>query len=129
MDISKSVQLKSYFAEKRLTQQQIADIVGSSQPVVAGLLNGTRNFARKSANKWQDAFGLSAAWLMYGTGNMMAYEEQQQPYISIHDSKVAGHDIKETNADLLQIVKSQQETIASQQADLHRLIEKVLTHG
>ena len=120
-------ELNAFFGEKGLNRKQIADILGSNATMVSNLINGHVKFGKTNAYKWQNAFGLNALWLMTGKGEMLL--EQSQPYISIHDSKVAGHDIKETNADLLQIVKSQQETIASQQADLHRLIEKVLTHG
>lgn len=120
-----SDELNAFFGKKELNRKQIADILGSNPTMVSNLINGHVKFGKTTAYKWQNAFGLNAIWLMTGQGDMMLNEDKP-PQISIRDSKVAGRDIKESNADLLQIVKSQQETIASQQADLHSLIEKLL---
>ena len=63
-------QLKFFFKAKNITQQQIADTFGVSQTYINSLLCGKRNFGRKTAKEWQDAFGLNMVWLMTGDGEM-----------------------------------------------------------
>lgn len=63
-------QLRAYFEEKGMTQQQIADILGIKQQNVGVHFQG-RPFGKNAAMKWQRAFGFSAQWLMTGTGKMM----------------------------------------------------------
>lgn len=63
-------QLRLYFEEKGMTQQQVADIVGIKQQNVGVHFQG-RPFGKNAAMKWQRAFGFSAQWLMTGTGKMM----------------------------------------------------------
>ena len=63
-------QLRLYFEEKGMTQQQVADIVGIKQQNVGVHFQG-RPFGKNAAMKWQRAFGFNAQWLMTGTGKMM----------------------------------------------------------
>lgn len=63
-------QLRLYFEEKGMTQQQVADILGIKQQNVGVHFQG-RPFGKNAAMKWQRAFGFSAQWLMTGTGKMM----------------------------------------------------------
>lgn len=72
MDENFYIQLKLFFKRKNITQQQIASRLGVSQTYVNSLLCGKRNFGRKSAQEWQDAFGISMIWLLTGEGEMMA---------------------------------------------------------
>lgn len=63
-------QLRLYFEEKGMTQQQVADILSIKQQNVGVHFQG-RPFGKNAAMKWQRAFGFSAQWLMTGTGKMM----------------------------------------------------------
>ena len=63
-------QLRAYFEEKGMTQQQVADILSIKQQNVGVHFQG-RPFGKNAAMKWQRAFGFSAQWLMTGTGKMM----------------------------------------------------------
>lgn len=63
-------QLRLYFEEKGMTQQQVADILGIKQQNVGVHFQG-RPFGKNAAMKWQRAFGFNAQWLMTGTGKMM----------------------------------------------------------
>lgn len=65
--------MKRFFAEKKITQKSMAEKLGVSQQVVGALLNG-RPFGKKTAKEWEDAFGISAAWLLTGTGVMVVSE-------------------------------------------------------
>lgn len=66
------IQLKLFFKRKKITQQQIADRLGVSQAYVYQLLCGRTAFGKGTATKFQDIYGLSAAWLLTGEGDMMA---------------------------------------------------------
>lgn len=63
-------QLRAYFEEKGMTQQQVANILGIKQQNVGVHFQG-RPFGKNAAMKWQRAFGFNAQWLMTGTGKMM----------------------------------------------------------
>ncbi len=64
--------LKKFFRDRKITQQSIADILGSSNSYVNQLLNGKCSLGRVAAQKLHDAYGLSVAWLLTGEGDMMA---------------------------------------------------------
>ena len=63
--------LKEFFKEKNITQVQIADMTGVNQSYIAALLNNTKQFGKKTAQKWGDTFGISPNWLLTGDGEMM----------------------------------------------------------
>ena len=67
----KSEKLSNFFAIKGLTQKNIADTLGVSEPCVNALICGRREFGKRTAWEWQKQFGLSAAWLMTGEGDML----------------------------------------------------------
>ena len=56
---------------RRRTLNAIADALGVSEPCVNALINGRREFGKRTASEWQKQFGLSAAWLMTGEGDML----------------------------------------------------------
>lgn len=76
------IALKKFFAEKGLSQTKIAEMVGTSQQTISGLLSN-RNFGKRTAQKWSEAFGLNPAWLITGEGAMLLADKerttQQQP--------------------------------------------------
>ena len=63
-------QLRAYFEEKGMTQQQVAEKLGIQQQNVGVHFQG-RPFGKNAAMKWQRAFGFNAQWLMTGQGQMM----------------------------------------------------------
>lgn len=67
----KSEKLSNFFVTKGLTQKNIADALSVSEPCVNALINGRREFGKRTASEWQKQFGLSAAWLMTGEGDML----------------------------------------------------------
>ena len=69
MNISEA--LKYHFGNIGVTQKDMADKLGVSQGYIAQMLNGRQQFGRAAAKKWQEAFGISASWLMTGEGEML----------------------------------------------------------
>lgn len=66
-----SLELRNFFIENGLTQKQVGDALGVAEQTINGLLNGRRKFGKKTALQWQNKFGLSAAWLLTGNGDML----------------------------------------------------------
>lgn len=64
--------LKNFFKDLGLSQKQIADTLGIKQSYVNLMLNGRNPIGRHNAQKFNDAYGLSVAWLLTGEGPMMA---------------------------------------------------------
>ena len=63
--------LKGFFKEKGLTQEQIASMLGVTQPYVNSLFTGKREFGKQQAKKFEELFGISEAWLLTGQGDML----------------------------------------------------------
>ena len=64
-------QLRAYFEERGMTQQQVADKLEIKQQNVGAYYSGARPFGKNAALKWQRTFGFNAQWLMTGQGKMM----------------------------------------------------------
>ena len=69
--------LKKFFADKGLSQTKIAEMVGTSQQTVSGLLSN-RNFGKRTAQRWCEVFGLNPAWLITGEGEMMLADKERK---------------------------------------------------
>lgn len=68
--MSINAELRAFFSKKGMTQKQIAEKIGTTQPAVALMLS--RDYVpNKTAKKLEDAFGLSYVWLRTGEGPMM----------------------------------------------------------
>ncbi len=66
------LQLKFFFKERGITQQQIANALDVQQSYIGALLNGRRTITRNYAQKLHDLYGLSVAWLLTGEGEMLS---------------------------------------------------------
>ena len=88
------ITLKLFFKRKNITQQQIAENIGTSQAYVNQLLTGKAAFGKSTAAKFEALYGLSSAWLITGVGDMMAQPQSGGTSINITrggDVSVSGH--------------------------------------
>lgn len=60
------ISLKKFFKDQNITQQQVADKLGTSQAYVNSILTGRNHIGRQTASRLAAAYGLSAAWLLTG---------------------------------------------------------------
>ena len=67
----KQESLKSFFKERGLTQEKVADMLGVSQAYINALLTGSKQFGKKQARRFEELFGLSETWLLTGKGEMV----------------------------------------------------------
>lgn len=70
-------QLRLFFKERGMKQEQIASMLGVSQAYVNSLLNGNKPFGKKQAKKFEEVFGISEVWLLTGKGEMVINEVHQ----------------------------------------------------
>lgn len=77
-----SEKLRQYFDNKGITQKNIAETLGVDPAYINKLLSGKKGFGKKTAQQFQDLYGLSASWLLTGEGEMLnnkAENEQNKP--------------------------------------------------
>jgi len=92
--------IAAYFKENRISQKEAASRLGlASKQVVANQLYGKR-FGRDTAAKYANVFGFNEMFLLTGKGELLLASE------SVQTEK-----LKKENAELFDLVKSQQETI------------------
>ena len=90
-------ELKRYFDEKGITQQQVADALGVSLQYINQLLNGRKTLGKKNAERLANLYGLSKPFLLTGEGSLVP-DDSQQP-----TEKVATPTTDETTADLVEL--------------------------
>ena len=87
--------LRNFFAQKGITQQEIADTLGTSRAYVTQLINRP-NLTSKTATRFSELYGLSVPWLLTGEGPMMAADVQTGNSVSVvthgDNSPAAGGD-------------------------------------
>lgn len=72
MKLEQKEQLKQALSMARLTQSEIAGILGVRQSVISKVINN--GFGYKLAQKWEKIFGFSRDWLLTGEGEMFTSE-------------------------------------------------------
>lgn len=130
--------LKSYFKAKRISQQRVAELLGCSQAQVNQYLNGKVNFGRQQAQKWQELFGINAAWLLTGEGSMLVDSPVHHNTITIDASGDAistngdnspalgrGASLSSGHESEIAELRAQLKTKDDQIAALHKIIEKL----
>lgn len=58
------------FKRRRITHQQAAEKIGTTRQTVANQLSGKKRFSTNMAQKFSDALGYNAEFLLFGTGNL-----------------------------------------------------------
>ena len=74
----KQESLKSFFKERGLTQEKVADMLGVSQAYINALLTGSKQFGKKQAKRFEELFGLSETWLLTGQGEPLKWKRNKK---------------------------------------------------
>lgn len=69
---NKLSELREYLEKQGYTQESIAKRFDVSKQAINALLTGRKPFGKQNAQRWANEFGLSAAWLITGEGEMLA---------------------------------------------------------
>lgn len=67
--------IREYFKTENLTQQQVADKFGVTQPFIGRVLRGQYSFGKNVAKQWADEFGFSYTFLLTGEGELFDNDE------------------------------------------------------
>ena len=65
-----------YFRSKGLTGREVADLLGKTSSLVSQMVNGSRFSSEVLSRIFQVFPDLNADWLLYGTGHMEVYVQQ-----------------------------------------------------
>ena len=71
MDETFVEKLRQYFVNKGVSQKMIAEMLDVDPAYINKLLTGKKAFGKKTAQQFQDLFGLSMSWLLTGDGDML----------------------------------------------------------
>lgn len=119
-------QIRAYFENKSLQQQDIADRIGISQSAVSAYYRG-KPFGKNAAKKWSDAFGFRVNWLLTGEGDMLKSDVSQSAKgdntIQVSGNNVDMRNINQSkgNTDDAKRVKELEERVAELTKDKERL--------
>jgi len=112
MDSTFVEDLRQYFEDKGITQKSIALMLDVDPAYINKLLTGKKAFGKKTAQQFQDLFGLSASWLLTGEGTMLVDNSASN---GSHSSQAVGDGATANNSEgvkeCLEIIKKQQESI------------------
>lgn len=96
------IALKKFFAEKGLSQTKIAEMVGTSQQTVCGLLSN-RNFGKRTAQKWCEVFGFNPAWLITGEGEMFYADKERKATTHQHTEMLQANTASTTSKMIVEL--------------------------
>lgn len=117
-------ELKRYFDERGITQQQVADALGVSLQYVNQLLNGRKTLGKKNAERLANLYGLSKPFLLTGEGELLLPSPTPTPQTSIDASSMVNAIIAakdEVIESLKRELQTKDELIASLRRELaHR---------
>ena len=71
MEATFTENLRKFFERKGITQKSIADELNVAPAYINKLLTGKKAFGKKTAQRFQDLYGLSSSWLLTGEGSML----------------------------------------------------------
>lgn len=115
-------ELKNYFRDKGITQEEIAEKLGVSQAYVNALLNDTKGFGKKQAEKWNMLFGIPINFLLTGEGNIYSDSVTQN---NQNGDNINGHSvtINKTEGDYIEIIKAQSQQLSKSQEQINELLQ------
>lgn len=65
-------QLKDFFEQRGIKQDELSNEFNVSQPYISQLINGKKEAGKKVASKLSEKYGISEAWVLTGKGEMLA---------------------------------------------------------
>ena len=78
MDIESGIRLEEFLTKSGIKQRRVASVLGVMPQYINSICKGRKGISKKMANTLQEHFGVSAAWLLTGQGNMLIESEQNE---------------------------------------------------
>lgn len=64
-------ELRSYFRDRGVTQQSIANDLQVSNAYINAILTGEKSIGKSTARKLSELYGISQSWLLTGEGSIV----------------------------------------------------------
>ena len=119
-------ELKRYFDERGITQQQVADALGVSLQYVNQLLNGRKMLGKKNAERLANLYGLSKPFLLTGEGELLLPSPTPTPTQTTIDASSMVNAIIAAKDEVIESLKRELQTKDELIASLRR--ELALRH-
>lgn len=115
-------ELKSYFRERGITQEELAETLGVSQPYINALFNNSKKFGKKQAQKWNELFGISVNFLLTGEGSICSDHITRN---NQNGDNINGHSVtvNKTEVDYIEIIKAQSNQLLKSQEQIDELLQ------
>ena len=102
-------ELKRYFDERGITQQQVADALCVSLQYVNQLLNGRKTLGKKNAERLANLYGLSKPFLLTGEGELLLPSPTPTPQATIDSSSMV-HALLAAKDEVIESLKRELQT-------------------
>lgn len=79
-------ELRSYFSERGITQQSIANELHVSKAYINALFTGRTSIGKSTARKLSELYGISESWLLTGEGAIAKYDGNGIPEYDVEFS-------------------------------------------
>ena len=113
-----SDELRAYFFNIRMTQQEIADRLGTTKQTVSKYFTGKSKFGKRQAERWAQEFGLSKTFLLTGEGDIIPQQDKENSIESVADTiRLLTQLIDEKNK-LIAMLKDENEKLRKENNDL-----------
>ena len=85
MECNHLKQLKDFFKQRGIKQDELTNEFNVSQSYISQLINGKKEAGKKVASKLSEKYGISEAWVLTGKGEMLA-QPQETTIVPSNDS-------------------------------------------
>ena len=76
MECNHLKQLKDFFKQRGIKQDELTNEFNVSQSYISQLINGKKEAGKKVASKLSEKYGISEAWVLTGKGEMLAQPQE-----------------------------------------------------
>ena len=90
---AKLASLRAWFKSKKMRQTAIAKTLGVTPATVSNLLTGRSTFGKLAAERWSQAFGLNAVFLLTGEGKLEINEKTMEETVSDYMKRHNAHEV------------------------------------
>lgn len=113
-------ELKLYFKEQGISQDELANRLGVSQSYISSLFSNRTKFGKKQAQKWSELFNFSIDFLLSGSGELLQIPLQYDENSNITNNHTLSNNKQKD--DYLDIIKSLTGQLAKSQQQIDKLI-------
>lgn len=124
MECNHLKQLKDFFKQRGIKQDELTNEFNVSQSYISQLINGKKEAGKKVASKLSEKYGISEAWVLTGKGEMLAQPQPQETTVVASASGNKNITITEDNANLVILRPIVNKLLASRpNTDVYKIVK------